>query len=165
MPLIILLVFSGSWISGCGTGAEDMECPDTSFSQTNLDTLETNNPKFVFRVCNTSPEYAMEKVEIQKYFQETEPLLLHVVSPCGCSAYFIGPFEGEAPVNLVKYEQGGEEHSKIYLDSWPAVKGLIDSTSIKDTPGRYSYNFIFQKDTSLSVREWSKLEIGREAYY
>lgn len=165
LPLVFFMT-SGSWLGGCGTESDLSECPDTSFSQTNLDTLEAENPKFIWRVCNANDEYAMENLLIQNYFtNSTDPLSIGTVSPCACSDYFAGPFEGDAPINLMEYRQGGEDHSFIYLNTWPATKGLTDTTSLKDTPGQYTYHFMFERDSSKSARERTKLEIEREAYH
>lgn len=72
---------------------------------------------------------------------------------------------GEWVLGDLEYYQGSEEHRFIYLANYRAVRGLVDSTSINDAPGRYNYHFIFEKDTTKPVREWTKLEIEREAYH
>ncbi|CAN5147159.1 hypothetical protein BH23BAC3_BH23BAC3_11430 [soil metagenome] len=162
---VILLVFSGSWISGCGTGAEDIECPDTSFSQTNLDTLEAKNPKFIWRVCNENDEFEMNELIVEKYsLDSTSTLSLGSLQPCTCTTYYVGPYGGEEPINLVRYEQGEEEYHFVYLASMAANEGLTDSSLIQDTPGRYSYHFIFEKDATKPPLMWTQVKIVREVY-
>lgn len=165
MTILILsfITIVSSGISGCGTEADLSECPDTSFSQTNLDTLEAQDPKFIWRVCNANEEYAMENLKINSIGEGMWEL--NSLASCTCSNYFASVAnEGgqEFPVSQVSFSQDEEDYLFSYLESFVAKKGLTDSSSaISQIPGRYSY--YFQWDNSSHVSEWIKIE--REAYY
>lgn len=156
---VLFIVLSGSWVSGCGTETDLSECPDTSFSQTNLDTLEAKDPKFIWRVCNANDEYAMENLIVEYNWD------LHTLEPCNCSKYFasiVNENGVEFPIGNLTYQQDGEEYLHIYLESLVANKGLTDSTSvIREILGRYTY--YVTRDTSKHSTRW--VEIEREAYY
>lgn len=156
LPLLFFLT-SGSWMAGCGTETDLSECPGTSFSQTNLDTLEAQDPKFIWRVCNANEEYAMEEVET--FSKKTD---FRTIDSCTCSSYF----SSEKALFGVDYIISEERFFPSYLDHFEATKGLSDSTEIRNTPGRYTYFFYYDfADTDTSTDQIYRVEIKREAYH
>ncbi|MEX0609059.1 MAG: hypothetical protein WD016_05480 [Balneolaceae bacterium] len=152
---VILLVFSGSWISGCGTGAEDVECPNISATADDFQKYEPVD--WVWRVCNESIDYPMEEIDF--YGNELD---INTIAPCECTTYF----SSENALIGVDYKINDERFTPVYLDNYVAVRGLTDSTEIRETPGRYTYYFLYElSDSPESNNASINIEIERSAYH
>ena len=112
--------------------------------------------RFVWKICNDNEIYTMENLTIMD-----DSLSLGNLSPGKCTQYYKGINQGNNPLNWVQYKQNNEIFDFIYLESLLVTRGLIDSINIYNSPGRYSYHFLY--DSSLSYKAW--VEIEREAYH
>lgn len=138
--------------SGCGTETDLSECPDTSFTQTNLDSLNAN---FIWRVCNASDTYVM--AEVETFSKSTD---FGMIESCAFSDYY----SSDEALLGVDYKINNNRFFPSYLDHFKATKGLIDNTEIRNTPGKYSYFFYYDPDNT-STNENYEIEIEREAYH
>lgn len=153
---LLFFTLSVNIFGGCKDGVNnnnDGEKPDSI------------DAKFVWRICNESDEYAMENIRVYEYLANTPEDSLDLGFRKLAHGSYSKYFSGEVPIQDVEFKQGGEKYHHIYLATRLANKGLIDSTLIFETPGRYTYHFLFIPDTSRSPFFWSQVEIEREAYH
>jgi hypothetical protein len=152
--LVFIFMAAGS---GCGTETDLSECPDTSFSQTNLDTLEAQNPQFVWRVCNADEGHAMKEINTMGNHLDFREL-----PACACSNYI----SSESALGGINFNLNHARYSHAYLDHSVATKGLVDSVEIRNAPGRYTYFFSFEfPDRDTTNNGVFLKEIERESRY
>ncbi|MEX0680259.1 MAG: hypothetical protein WD097_02685 [Balneolales bacterium] len=123
---------------------------------------------YVWRICNNDADHPMENIVILKYnTDDQDSLMVGDVIPEQCSNYYAGPYEGERPIDVMKYEKSGEDYLHIYLTARNATKGLPDSLGTSPSlftqlvMGRYTYHFA--RDTTL-IHD-IRIEIELEAYH
>ncbi len=148
ITLFALITLLSSTLGACQMGTE----PDEM------------DADFVWRVCNEHEEYTMNNLIViglddKKGYRDS--LKIEEIYPQKCSSYHEGLHEGEFPPWGFSYKQNKEEHFIIYLVVYEAVRGLVDSTSVKDTPGKYTYHTNYDGDR-LSP---ASVEIEREKYF
>ncbi len=160
--IILFLALFISLVGSCQTNIEHKACPDTSFSQKNLDALEVNNPNFIWRICNTNKNIDINNIRVYEYLASTPEDSLNldfsILEPCECSSYL----SDSVPIQQIDFKQNGKNVSKIYLANRLADRGMLNDTlKILDSPGRYIYSL------KAGSTDTEKIEviIEREAYY
>jgi hypothetical protein len=139
--LYVILAFISFSAGACDTttGPEEPDLPDAPF---------------VWRVCNDSVDCSMNDIMIHV---DRDSLVVGTLASEKCTEYF----GTEYAIGWLRYDQKGEEYFYIYLESKTAVRGLVDSTLLMQSPGRYTYHFT--RDTTMHFTRW--VEIEREAYH
>lgn len=144
--LFLLFTLTTNAIGSCQTGNEPEEEIDADF---------------VWRICNEHDVYSMNNVIIYGFKEEKrDSLELKIIETEKCSSYFPGFYDGEVPPWWFSYDQNEDNHLVIYLEVYGVVRGLVDSTSIKETPGKYTYYTNYSSDRMTPG--W--VEIEREEF-